>query len=105
MTAGTKAESGLQPADLEDDDLEVEAVQELAVARNLVETCGVRPGLGTEMATRLSLANFGLLGFAMLSSANAREALWVAPQALQIGNRFVDISVDMSQSVGHIELL
>src|SRR6476646_3361309 len=50
------ASTGLLLADLQADDLEVEGVQELSVARNLVQTLGDRPGLGTEVAMRFSLA-------------------------------------------------
>ncbi|WKG12420.1 AraC family transcriptional regulator ligand-binding domain-containing protein [Nocardia sp. PE-7] len=97
------ASTGLRPADLDADDLEVEAIQELSVARNLVQTIGDRPGLGTEVANRFSLSNFGLLGFAMLSSPTAGEALRVALETLRIGNRFVDIAVSLSQTTGRIE--
>ncbi|MGK8486344.1 AraC family transcriptional regulator ligand-binding domain-containing protein [Nocardia asiatica] len=97
------ASTGLQPADLDADDREVEAIQELSVARNLVQTIGDEPGLGTEVAKQFSLANFGLLGFAMLSSPTAGEALRIALQTLQIGNRFIDISVGLGPTAGRIE--
>ncbi len=97
------ASTGLRPDDLDADDLEVEAIQELSVARNLVQTVGDRTGLGTEVARRFTLANFGLLGFAMLSSPTAGEALGVALRTLRIGNRFVDITVDLNQTAGRIE--
>ncbi len=96
------ASTGLHLADLDADDLEVEGAQELSVARNLVQTLGDRPGLGTEVAMRFSLANFGLLGFAMLSSPTAGEALRVALRTLQIGNRFIDITVSLTQTTGRI---
>ncbi|MFC8042656.1 AraC family transcriptional regulator ligand-binding domain-containing protein [Nocardia sp. NPDC057353] len=97
------ASTGLRPADLDADDLEVEAIQELTVARNLVQTVGDRPGLGTEVARRFSLTNFGLLGFAMLSSLTAGEALRVALQTLRIGNRFIEIEVGLTPTTGRIE--
>ncbi|MFB8004937.1 AraC family transcriptional regulator ligand-binding domain-containing protein [Nocardia sp. NPDC056000] len=96
------ASTGLVLADLDADDLEVEGVQELSVARNLVHTLGDRPGLGTEVAMRFSLTNFGLLGFAMLSSPTAGEALQVALRTLRIGNRFIDITVSFTQTTGRI---
>ncbi|WP_158436250.1 AraC family transcriptional regulator [Nocardia nova] len=96
------ASTGLRAADLDAADLEVEAVQELSVARNLVHTLGDRPGLGTEVAARFSLANFGLLGFAMLASPTAGEALRVALQTLRIGNRFIDITVGLGHTTGRI---
>ncbi|WP_194289688.1 helix-turn-helix domain-containing protein [Nocardia macrotermitis] len=96
------ASTGLLPADLDADDLEVEAVQELSVARNLVQTLGDLPGLGTEVAMRFSLTNFGLLGFAMLSSPTAGDALRVALQTLRIGNRFIDITAGFGRTTGRI---
>ncbi|MGX1811975.1 helix-turn-helix domain-containing protein [Nocardia sp. NPDC055321] len=96
------ASTGLVLADLDADDLEVEGVQELSVARNLVQTLGDRPGLGTEVAMRFSLANFGLLGFAMLSSPTAGEALQVALRTLRIGNRFIDIAAGFTETRGRI---
>ncbi|MDL9935545.1 AraC family transcriptional regulator ligand-binding domain-containing protein [Gordonia sp. ABSL1-1] len=96
------ASTGLLLADLEDDDLEVEAVQELSVAQNLVQALGDRPGLGTEVAMRFTLANWGLLGFAMLSSPTAGEALQVALRTLQIGNRFIDITAGFTQTSARI---
>lgn len=96
------ASTGLLLPDLEADDLEVEGTQELSVARNLVQTLEDRPGLGTEVAMRFSLANFGLLGFAMLSSPTAGEALRVALRTLRIGNRFIDITVSLTQTTGRI---
>lgn len=96
------ASTGLLLADLDADDLEVEGVQELSVARNLVQSLGDRPGLGTEVAMRFSLANFGLLGFAMLSSPTAGDALRVALRTLQIGNRFIDLTVGLTETTGRI---
>ena len=53
-------------------------------------------------AERFTLANWGLLGFAMLSSPTAGEALHVALRTLQIGNRFIDITAGFTQSSARI---
>ncbi|MCW3013494.1 MAG: AraC family transcriptional regulator [Solirubrobacterales bacterium] len=67
--------SGLRPADLREPDLEVEAAQELAVARTIVQALEDEPGLGSAVGLRITLGMFGILGFAMLASRTAREAL------------------------------
>ncbi|MFF2554927.1 AraC family transcriptional regulator ligand-binding domain-containing protein [Nocardia sp. NPDC058058] len=96
------ASTGLLLADLDAADLEVEAVQELSAARNLVQALADPPGLGAEVAMRFSLANFGLLGFAMLSSPTAGDALRIALRTLRIGNRFIDITAGLTQTTGRI---
>jgi AraC-like DNA-binding protein len=70
--------SGLLAADLRDPDLEVEAGQELAVARNIVRELDDPPGLGTETGKRINLGMLGLLGFAMISSRTARDAIEIS---------------------------
>ncbi|MQY32015.1 helix-turn-helix domain-containing protein [Nocardia aurantia] len=71
--------------------------------RNRLHTLGDGPGVGTEVAMRFSLTNFRLLGFAMLSSPIAGEALRVALNTLQIGNRFIDTAVTFGRTTGRIE--
>lgn len=70
--------SGLLPADLRDPDLEVEAGQELAVVRNIVRELRDPPGLGAIIGKRITLGMLGLLGFAMISSRTARDAIEIS---------------------------
>jgi len=97
------AATGLRVADLDTDDHEVEATQELAVARNLIQAVGDQPSLGTEVAAHFSLNSCGLLGFAMLSSPTAGEALRVALRAMQVGNQFVDTTFSLGRTTGRVE--
>ncbi|MCY1273560.1 putative HTH-type transcriptional regulator [compost metagenome] len=52
---------------------QIEAWQELAVIRNLIEHAG-RPGLGFVVGQRYHLTSLGLLGFTMLASRTLGEA-------------------------------
>ncbi|MBM7059274.1 AraC family transcriptional regulator [Pseudomonas sp. UL073] len=52
---------------------QVEAWQELAVIRNLIQRAG-RPGLGVLTGQRYHLTSLGLLGFTMLASRTLEEA-------------------------------
>lgn len=97
------AGSGLRATDLARSDTAVEAGQELAVARNLVQTLGDSPGLGVEVARRFTLNSFDLLGFAMMSSATAGEAMAVALRVMRVGNQFVDTSLRLAPTSGRIE--
>lgn len=73
--AACLAGSGLREADLDDPGFQLEAGQELAVARNLVAALGDRPGLGVDAGTRLTLNTFGVLSYALLSSPTLGDAL------------------------------
>lgn len=76
LTAGLCLDaSGLGPADLEDGGLGVEPWQEFTIVANIVRALGDVPGLGSEAGRRVTLGMFGIVGFAMLSSRTAREAI------------------------------
>jgi AraC-like DNA-binding protein len=70
--------SGLWPADLRDPDLEVEASQELAVVRNIVRGLDDEPGVGTQAGRRITLGMLGIVGFALISSRTARDAIMLS---------------------------
>ncbi|MEK1940941.1 MAG: AraC family transcriptional regulator [Pseudomonas sp.] len=65
--------SAIAPADVHNSTAQIEAWQELAVIRNLLEHCN-RPGLGLLTGQRYHLTSLGLLGFTMLASATLLEA-------------------------------
>lgn len=77
--------TGLSPADLAREEAEVEAGQELAIARNLVGALGDRPGLGADAGSRYTVGNFGVAGFALLTAATGRDML-------RLGVRFAPLS-------------
>lgn len=79
--AACLAGTGLTEDDLAREDTEVEAGQELAIARNI----GDRPGLGADAGSRYTLGSFGMAGFALLTAATGRDML-------RLGVRFAPLS-------------
>lgn len=67
--------TGVDPAALEDPDEEINGSQELSVIQNVVDRLGGVPALGLEAGHRYHLTTFGILGYAILSSATGRDAL------------------------------
>ncbi|WP_417661391.1 AraC family transcriptional regulator [Pseudomonas sp.] len=65
--------SAISSATLQQRNAQIEAWQELAVIRNLIEHAG-RPGLGFVAGQRYHLTSLGLLGFTMLASRTLGEA-------------------------------
>lgn len=65
--------SAITSAALRQRNAQIEAWQELAVIRNLIEHAG-RPGLGFVTGQRYHLTSLGLLGFTMLASRTLGEA-------------------------------
>lgn len=65
--------SAIAPADLHTSAAQIEAWQELAVIRNVLEHCN-RPGLGFVAGQRYHLTSLGVLGFTMLASRSLLEA-------------------------------
>ncbi len=69
LLAGT----GLTPDDLDNPTAEIEAGQELAIARNLLARTGNVTGLGVEAGTRYTLGSFGIWGFALMTCPTVRD--------------------------------
>ncbi|MDF3931823.1 AraC family transcriptional regulator [Pseudomonas citronellolis] len=65
--------SGIEAAELAGRNAQVQAWQELAVIRNLLQH-GARPGLGFAAGRRYHLTSLGLLGFTMLACRSLLEA-------------------------------
>lgn len=69
--------SGIEPADLHNENREIWADQEFAVIRNVLARFGDQPGLGFRIGLKVNLGNMASAGFAMLSSATVRDAITV----------------------------
>ncbi len=82
--------TGLQPGDLSDPDLLVEAGQELQVMRNLVQALDDVPGVGADAGRRMTVGNFGIWGYAMLTSPTWREALHIALRYARLSYVFLN---------------
>lgn len=72
------AGTGLSPDDLSNPNGEISPGQELAIIRNVIAHLGNRPGLGMEAGSRYSLADTGILGYALMSSPTFGDAIDVA---------------------------
>jgi AraC-like DNA-binding protein len=82
------AGTGITPAHLTDPTGEVDAHQELAVVRNLVDALADRPGLGLAVGSRYHVTTFGMLGFAFISSRTLLDAVNVALRYLDLSFTF-----------------
>jgi AraC-like DNA-binding protein len=92
----------LTTTDLADPTLEVQASQELAIVRNLLACVDEPTGLGVETGLRYTLANTGILGYALLSSPTMRDALTVAVRYITLSSSFHQIR--LSQSAANVAL-
>lgn len=70
--------SGLSIADLDDPATAFRAEQELTIIRNVISRLGDRPGLGKEAGSLSTLADTGILGYAMMASPTFGDALRIA---------------------------
>ncbi|MGB0963480.1 MAG: AraC family transcriptional regulator ligand-binding domain-containing protein [Mycobacterium sp.] len=70
--------SGLALSDLSDPATSVRPEQELMVIRNVVSRLGDSRGLGAEAGSRYSLADTGVLGYALMASRSFGDAVEVA---------------------------
>lgn len=85
--------TGLTVTDLQDSTLLVEAEQELRVVRNLLWELGDRPGLGLEAGRRFSIGSAGVLGFALLSSPTARDAVRIVVRYSTLSPVYADLTL------------
>lgn len=100
----TLAGTGIATSDLDDPSVEIDARQELAVVRNIVAALGDRPGLAADVGSRFTLGNYGLLGFALLSSPTLRAALVVGLRYLALSYAFIRLSLEESAEQARIVL-
>ena len=98
------AGTGLKEQDLTDPAVVVSAKQELRLISNLIDHLGDVPGLGIEAGRRYHFTAFGALGFAMVSSPNARSALDIALRYFQLTFAFTRFHVEEKGDETHITL-
>ncbi len=82
--------TGLCAADLARPDTVVEAGQELAIARALLDRIGDRPGLGSAAGLRYTVGTLGVWGYAMLSAATVREAIRLGVRYAELSFAFIE---------------
>lgn len=96
------AGSRIDPAALDDPAAEIDAVQELAVARNLLAGLPHVPRLGAEAGRRHTLGSAGALGFALLTSATVRDAVVIGIRYARLGHWFLAARLDETRDPARI---
>jgi len=96
--------TGLAPARLDDPSAQVDAHQELTVARNLVRELGDPPGLGLDAGVRYRVTTFGVFGFACISSPTLRDAISFALRYLDLSFIFCLPAVELTPQELRFEL-
>lgn len=76
--------SGVEDGLLSDPNAELSPIQELRVVKNLSRLMGHPPGLGLRLGLRYRLGNFGVWGYALMSSATLGDALDLAIRFLPL---------------------
>jgi AraC-like DNA-binding protein len=97
------ANSGIRREMLEAPTAEIEAGQELRVARNLLEIVGYDMPLGLEAGERYHPTTWGIWGFAVLSSPTVRAAVEVGLRYLRLTSVFC--AIDMEEADGEVSLV
>lgn len=86
--------SRITRAQLQAPEMEIAAVQELRVLRNLVHALGDPVRLGIEVGMEFHFATFGIWGLAVVSSATGREAIRHTLRFLPLTYAFSDIGFE-----------
>lgn len=98
------AGTGVKEQDLNDPSVIVSAKQELRLISNLIKHLGDIPGLGIEAGKRYHFTAFGALGFAMVSSPNARSAMDVTLRYFHLTFAFTRFYVQDEGDETHVTL-
>ncbi|WP_319453151.1 MULTISPECIES: AraC family transcriptional regulator [unclassified Mycobacterium] len=103
VSAGTTAEeclvgTGLPVEALQDWSGIVEAQQEIAVIRNVVQQLGDKPGLGVEVGARYHLTTYGIFGYALLSCDTMADAVETGLNYISLSFAFTKMVVKIAPS-------
>lgn len=98
LLQGTK----LNASQLAYPELTVSTQQELTVASNLLKFTGNEPELGLRVGLSYHLSAYGLLGYGMLSSATAADALGLARRFLPLTYAFTSIAYRQFDDFGEL---
>jgi len=96
------AGTGLTLAELAEADTEIEAGQELAIARNLLATVGDLPGLGADAGLRYRIGSFGIWGFALMTCPTAREVARLGVRYAALSFAFIRPSYEEDTREGRV---
>ena len=98
--------TGLQPEDLDDPSVRLQAGEELQIARNVVEELGDPPGLGVDAGRRMTIATFGgPWGLALLTSETWADALALSLRLRRLTPFFVDFDLVARHPMVRLEII
>lgn len=92
-TADVLAGTAIEPADLDDPDAVVGALDEITAVRRLLARLPDDAGIGIDVGSRFALTHFGLFGFAVMSCGTLRELLTIAMRYFALTTMHVDITL------------
>ncbi|WP_350446544.1 AraC family transcriptional regulator [Pseudomonas solani] len=98
------AGTGLDWNALADPGAEVNADQELALVRNIVQALGHIPGIGLKAGRRYHLSTYGIWGFALLSSPTYRSAAELGLRYLDLTYAFHSMRLEEHDDEAHLVL-
>jgi len=90
LLRGTRIEA----SQLGDNESQIDDEQELHVLQNLLDYFGDPFGLGVELGLRYQLTSYGIVGYALLSSATLRKASVLGMRYLALTYAFSDIRLN-----------
>lgn len=92
--------SGLSLSELNDPATSVRPDQELTVIRNVIGRLGDRRGLGAEAGARYSLADTGVLGYALMASPSFGEAVDVVCRYFSLTSTYFTLTEPITTATG-----
>ncbi|HKY90291.1 MAG TPA: AraC family transcriptional regulator [Nevskiaceae bacterium] len=93
------AGSGVTPQQLADPACEISSAQELRIVRNIVRGAADAEAIALDAGLRYQLTDFGIWGYALISSPNLREALRLALRFLDLSYIYGELVLE--KSAGH----
>lgn len=92
------AGTGVREHELSDPEFTVSGEQEMRLIRNILARIGGQPALGVKAGARYHFTAYGALGFAIVSSRNARSALDLVLQYFNLTFAFVRFVVSDTEA-------
>jgi AraC-like DNA-binding protein len=95
--------TGLQRAQLQDPQVELQAAQELAVVANLIRALRNPRWLGLELGLQYGFTTYGIWGYGLVASATVGEALGLALRFLPLTYAFAQVSTALVGADFHMQ--
>jgi AraC-like DNA-binding protein len=92
-TADVLAGTAIEPAQLDDPDTMISALDEILTVRRVLSRLPNDAGVGVDVGSRFTLTHFGLFGFAVMSCATLRELLTIAMRYFSLTTMQVGIAL------------